>query len=287
MPYAYVTVDGLKGTGALNVTSTAMDERLRILIEAVSQEFDRYANRQFQPLVGTRYFSGGGGIKLFVPDVISVSSLKEDTNKDGTFETTWAAADYDLWPYNAEPTTEYGRPYTSIVVSDKSTGTQDEFLVGRRNYEIVGTWGYRSVTLDAGRATTAVTTDATATAVALNGSATGFIGIGMTLLIDSEYMYVRNIGSGAGTSITVTRGVNGSTGATHTATAAISRFVYPSQLVEASFIQAARLWKRREASFASTVGFIDTGQMMTWKGIDDDVKLMLAPFRKIALGVGV
>lgn len=286
MPYAYVTVDILKGTGALNVTSTAMDERLRQLIEGISQEFDRYTNRRYQPLEGTRYFSGDGSTKVFIPDAVSFASLKEDTNLDGTFETTWAAADYILHPLNAAPTNEYGRPYTYIVVNDKSDGTQDAFLSGKRNYEIVGTWGYQSVTLDTGRKTSA-SIGSTATAVAIDGTATGAIGIGMTLKVDTEMMYVRNIGSGTGTSITVTRGVNGSTAATHTATSSIVQYLYPQPIVEASIIQAARIWKRRESAYASTIGFPDTGQVMTFRGMDDDIKLMLRPFRRIPIGIGI
>ena len=272
MPNLYVTLDTLKGTGALNVgTGTALDLRLLGVLEGVSRQCDQYCGRNFFQLEATKTFNGRGTLELPVADLIGITSLKEDTNADGTFETTWDAADYLLWPYNADPTSDWGRPYRRLIVNESSNGTQDTFLKGQRNYQIVGTWGFQRVTKDSGLTGTIATT--TGTALTLSGSASGTIEAGMTLRIGTaELMYVR---SWSGTTATVTRGVNGSTAATATAVA-VNVVVYPVLLQEAVIVQASRLWKRKDSAYASQVGLPETGQMLVWTGgLDPDVKALL------------
>lgn len=281
MSYSYISVDVLKGTGALNVTSTAHDARLRQLAESVSRGIDRYDGRVLHPHTRTLYLDGPGGTTFITPDIIAVTSLKEDSNGDGTFDTTWATADYHLAPYNADPTNDWGGPYRKLLVNAASTGTQEEFLRGQRNYEIVGTFGYISVTEDTGRSLSG-SHDATATSLVLSGTPEGAIGIGDVLSIGtaSEQLYVTGIGSGAGTTITVERGVNGSTAGSHGSGDTISAYQHPEPIREAALIQCARLWQRRNSGFASEVGF-DTGTMMVFRNMDPDVKQMLNPYRRL------
>ena len=221
---------------------------------------------------------------MLIPDLAVISTLLEDTNFDGTFETGWATADYHLAPFNANPTAEaVHKPYTVIYVRDTSDGTQDAFLRGQRNYRIVGTWGYGAVTKDSGR-TPSASWDATATALDVNG--TSGIEMGWTILIDSEQMYVSSKGSGTGTSITVRRGVNGSTGATHAATAAINYYVYPAPVAEAVLMQVSRLVKRAQAGFVSQLGIPETGQIEIMEPpsrLDADIRVMLVPYRRIGI----
>ena len=283
MGYTYITVDVLKGTGALNATSTAYDTRLRQLGEGISVAVDNYVNRTFQPLVGTKLFSGDGGTFLDVPDLVAVGTLLEDNNGDGTYNVEWGTNDYFLEPHNADPTSERGRPYTLLQVSDRTNGTQDVFLDGIRNYNIDGTWGYISVTKNTGR-TPSGDIDSTATSIDLDGTAAEAIEVGMTIQVGTEQMYVEAIGSGTGTSVTVERAVNGSTAGSHGSTATISSFTYPGPVREAVLIQTARLWKRRESAYASQVGIPESGQMSVWTtGLDPDVKVMLAPYRRFTV----
>ena len=277
MPHTYVSVTMLKGTGALNIDGTAFDTRLRQVGEAIADELDRFTARTFQPQVRVKTFPGDDSTLLLVDDLIKVTSLKEDTNKDGTFETTWDATDYILRPLNSTPTKDYGRPYTSIMVNPNSNGSQDIFLPGPQMYEIDGTWGYNAVT----RATSVKTSGSlgyTATTVTVNTSG---VEPGMTVLIDSEQLYIESTASG-GTSLTVERAVNGSTAGTHATTATIDRYVYSGPLVEASLIQAARLWKRKDSGFASQVGYPDTGVVVTFRGgLDSDVKQLIMPYKRL------
>lgn len=281
MANSYVDLALLKGSGALNLgTGTAYDKRLLQLAENVSREVDRYTNRHFFYNVRVITFDGDASIRLITPDLVSISSLKEDTNYDGTFETTWTGTDYVLMPRTANPTAaDYGGPYTHIEVNRKSNGLEDAFLRGQEMYEITGTWGYWKVSKDSGLNGTL--SDATTTSLVLSGSATGTVEIGHTVLIDDELVYVTGITTG--TLATVERAVNGSTGTVHS-NKDVNIIQFPGPVVEATFIQLARLWRRKDSAFASQVGMPETGQLTTWTGgLDGDLKAMLQPFRRWAI----
>ena len=121
----------------------ADDDELFQLLLAVSDWVDRYCNRHFYPRTETLVFDGRGTAQLLVPDLISVTSLDEDTNGDLTFNETWATSDYWLQPYNASPTQHWGNPYTAI--KSRSAGNKsDGFTAGERNIQIAGRLGTRS-----------------------------------------------------------------------------------------------------------------------------------------------
>lgn len=278
MPHAYVSVTFLKGTGALNVDGTPYDTRLRQLAESVAYEIDRYCNRTFQPYDATFDFPGDGGTILTIRDLIAIGTLKEDDGNDGSFDTNWAAADYILHPLNAQPTDEWGRPYTTIMVSPKSDGSQDVFLAGPNRYRIDGTWGYMGVTRDSGAQTSGTT--GTGTTIPLN---TVGVEPGMMILVGSgavrERIYVQ---STATNTLTVRRGQYGSTSSNHATTLTVNYFVYPPPIVEAAFIQTARLWTRRNSGFATQLGIPETGVIQTFAGgLDHDVKMLLNPYRRL------
>ena len=281
MTNAYADLSTLKSSGVLNITGTGYDTRLLDLLEACSRLIDRYCNRHFYVLVATRKFDGDGATSLIVPDLISVTSLKTDDNKDRTFETTWAATDYLLYPTNAEPTKAWGRPYIRALV-DTEAGNEDVFTAGMQTVQIDGKWGYREVTDDSGADinegaqysatdTTLTVTDGTKFAV------------GQTLLIDSEQLYISAISTN---DLTVIRGVNGTTAASHADSTDISIFRYPGSVVEACLMQCSRLWKRKDSGFASTTGLPQTGTFGVFRGMDPDVKQLLNPYRKLSVGTG-
>lgn len=278
MSNAYISLTTFKASAGLDIGGTAYDTRLRGLLENISAQVVRHADRIFHYVVETRTFSGLGRSYLSVPDLIAIpgSGLKEDTNADGTYETVWLAADFLYAPYNAQPTATFGTlsPYTKLEVNTRSNGTQDLFLRGQQNYEITGTWGYSRMLIDvAGDLSASI--NATVTTMTLTSA--GTLSIGETLVIDSEQFYIT--GTGTGSNLTFERGVNGSPTATHTATANVQIVTYPGPIQEAVFIQAARLWKRRDSGFASQVGFPETGQLMIFSGgLDKDVKTLLSPY---------
>ena len=57
-------------------------------------------------------------------------------------------------------------------------------------------------------------------------------------------------------------------------------------MVEACLIQAARLWKRKDSSYSARVGLPQTGTFQAQRGPDADVRQLLSPYRKSAVGLG-
>ena len=311
MSNAYASLDVFKASGVLNITGTDDDARLLALLEDVSRQIDRFCLRHFYSLTATRYFQGrktsrlpfrsnvywdnqripfwfgvgiGASEKVLLPDdLIAVSTLKEDVNADGTYSNTWATTDYFLWPYDADPADGYdlSRPYTMIEVNKRGDGDYFVFLYNQQAYQLTGRWGYSEQITDTGVTTNGVLT-ASDTTVTVSSGTTIFVG--ETLRVESEQMYV----TGKATNdLTVVRGVNGTTAATHVTASMVERYSYPGPIVEACLMQSARLWTRRQSGFANVVGFTETGQMTPMTGLDTDVKDLLKTYRKIRMKMRV
>ena len=281
MPNAYAGLNTLKSGGVLDISGTTFDSRLLAVLEDVSRWIDLYCSRHFHVLVTTRTFDGNGGTELILPDLISVTTLKTDDNKDRTFETTWGSSDFLLYPQNAEPTKSWGRPYTRVVV-DVESGSKSAIPTGMRMVQIDGKWGYRE---------DLATSSSSVGGNSMNASATSFgvqdgtqFSPGQTILIDAEQMYITSI---TGDNLTVVRAINGTTAASHAASATIQVYQYPAGIVEACTIQVARLWKRKDSAFASGVAFSQSKSTDEFASLDPDVRLMLSPYRRLAVGQGV
>ena len=286
---AYVSLQELKSRGALNTTGTAADARVLNQIVAVSREVDAYCGVHFYTQEGTKFYNGSASTTLLIDDNVGVTSLKEDSTQDGTYDVTWNGTgennttDFFLEPYNAEPTSEdHGRPYYKMTVNPNTPGSQDIFETGRRNYEIVGKWGYSSHTrTQAVTVSGTGTTNATATSLAV--SAAG-IEVGWTIVIGTEQLFVESTGTGA--NLTVRRGVNGAPSANISNSAAITYYTYPPTVTEAVLMQTSRLFRRAQGGYASEVSITDAGinqPNIPRNGLDSDVKLMLGRFKKPAV----
>jgi hypothetical protein len=244
---------------------------------------DRYCNRHFYALAMTKKFDGDGSIKLLVPDLVSIDSngLKTDDDKDRTFETTWATSDYLLLPSNADPTAAgnpESRPYGRIEV-DVDAGTKADFRVGAEMVQIAGQWGWWRHLKRASETADAVA-DATTTSVVVSSRAD--VEAGHTILVDTEQLYVQSYSSNT---LTVVRGVNGTTAASHSGGAAIDIYEYPGPIVEATIFQTGRLWRRKDSAFSSATGFPETGRANVSNRLDPDVMLLLGQYRKLSLAV--
>lgn len=85
--------------------------------------------------------ASGASRVLYVDDLVSVSALEIDTNRDGTYATDLSASDYELTPRNAAVGAEPG-PYTAIELT--SNGSQWAWSPGI-NVKVTGIWGWPSV----------------------------------------------------------------------------------------------------------------------------------------------
>ena len=280
MSNAYVTVESLKGSAVLPASGSNIDARLRDLSEGISREVDKFLKRPMYARTGTFFFSGNGKRQLLTPDIISVTSIKEDNNNDGTFNITWDANDFHLAPFNVDPTSTYdAQPYRKIEVNRNSKGTQDVFQRGQRNYEIIGTFGYSASVQDVGASASAD----------FNASTTTFdvdaqtVEVGMTIQIGSEQMYVLDKPS-TGTSISVERGVNNTVAASFGSGAGINVYIYPEPITEAVIGQVSRIFARQQAKWANELGLPETGQIQVFRGdnkLDPDIRALIAGYKKL------
>ena len=243
---------------------TGDDNEMFQLILAVSDWVDRYCNRHFYSRTQTLEFDGNGAGRLLIPDLVSLSSLKEDTTDDKTFNDSWAATDYWLEPYNSEPTQHWGEPYTAIRV--RLHGAKDSFTAGEQHFEIAGIWGYREHKEDSGTDLNDASMNTTKTTLAVDDG-TQFA-IGQTIMIGSEQMLNTNISTN---NLTVTRALNGTAAAAHADNSDVYILRWPASVERAALIQSARIWTR-SADFEPF--FVDAD-------IDTDVRLLLEPFRKL------
>ena len=278
MPNAYVTLDALKGSGVLNITGAEHDERLLALAETASRVVDRYCNRSFYVRSGARSFDGSGGPRLLVPDLICVNrdGLRTDENGDGHLDTVWRSGDFRLLPANAHPDSDgnpASRPYTAI----EAAGRRTRFPAGRGSVRVSGKWGWWRHVRPAGRTQSAIV-DADQTVVGLAGGSDALAG--QTVLIGSEQMYVE---SRQNDELSVRRGVNGTVRLGHDAGAQVLAFEYPLAVSEAALTIAVALWRSGPGAYESP----DTARGSLTGGMDPLAALMLAPFRKAAVGVGV
>src|SRR3990167_11281712 len=99
---SYCSIADIKGI--LGITATTDDTVMRKISEAASRSIDQYCNRYFYTQSATRYFDGG--VKLWLPDLLSInaSGLKTDEDGDATFENTFATTDYLLYGVGLEDT---------------------------------------------------------------------------------------------------------------------------------------------------------------------------------------
>lgn len=273
----YATLDEFKAKfyPAGVTTDTTEDTILKNVLENICRAMDLAYARHWFSVTATRYFSASAPQFCMVDDLLAITTLATDDAGDRNYSTTWNASDYDLEPFNA-PNLSPAQPYTQISVAPNSGKRFPSF---RRGVKIVGTFGYCDVRRTAS-ATTAEALDDSDTVIAVS-AATEFAA-GQTLLIDSEQMHVQSVDAASTPkTVTVTRGANGTTAATHLTGATIQIYEYPI-VHEAALLMTERLHKRKDAIFG-IVGSAEMGQLVAIAKQDPDVKMLMQPFMKVRI----
>lgn len=211
------------------------------LAEVASRAVDDYCRRRFYVETGTRHFGGesilspaGVASTMLIDDVLSVSEVVPDDDGTQVYDTdAWVeGTDFYLDPANRYPKTR--------LELDWVNGSQ--VLVDRPRYlRIAGTWGYAESANP--WAVSAVSVGASAVAVddtQIGITAEGSIEAGNTIKIDDEQLFVTAVSSDGSKVITIERGVNGTTAATHDAGVAIGLMGYPPRIEHGTTLLAAR-----------------------------------------------
>jgi hypothetical protein len=138
MSMIYATIGELKTR--IGITDTTDDTVLSAVLEAVSRQIDNYCNRAFgKTIAGTaRYYTPLATDEVPIDDCVALTEVATDADGDRTYETTWAATDYDLLPENAGTST----PYTTLATSPRGTY---RLPIIRKGLKLTGTWGWPEV----------------------------------------------------------------------------------------------------------------------------------------------
>lgn len=137
----YCTLSQLKSSDVMNFTTTAHDEILETIIEAVSRLIDNATARQFFSTTETRYYRAKDSYCVEVDDIASSSgvTIDIDLNGDGIYEYTLASTDYNLGGYND---ISKGFPYSLI---ETTPAAQYTFSTAKRGVKVTASFGWAAV----------------------------------------------------------------------------------------------------------------------------------------------
>jgi len=253
-------------------SDTADDTTLLRKLVNSSRWVDNYCKRRFYVKIETRYFTALRSAGMLLPDLLSITTLKTDADGDRTYEDSWAATDYDLLPFNAWPKWEIGRTPDGDYSFPANVA---------RGIEIAGSWGYgngeSATPYEDSTTTTNEELDASETTVTVTSGAV--LAVGQTILVESEQMYVT---AKSTNDLTVVRGVNGTTAATHATSKTVYVYRYPGPIQEACLIQASRLFRRKDAPFGM-VGSPEMGYSAIIGRLDPDIALAINDYRNLGV----
>jgi len=257
------------------------------IAEKASRQLDRWCGgRWFYPRKMTRYFDH--------PDDTSWLLLDEDllevttsgfTTENGS--TVVAAADFFLMcgdSYNV-------MPYDRIVLDRDGDQTNLEYTGTRqRANAVTGIWGYHDDWANAWRnSTDTVENDpltAAGTSITVNdadaadgyGNAPRFQEFQL-LKIEDEYVYITAVNATDNT-LTVVRGVNGTTAAAHVKDTVIYIYRAMPDIVQAMLELAKYLYLHKDTSDGDVTMFPEAGAVTVPQGVPITVKWAVEAYRK-------
>lgn len=127
-------------------SDTADDAEILTDLTAITRMVEAQLHRTFNKdaTTSTRLYIGTGTPRLYVDDILSITSIKLDEDDDGSFadETALASTEYELHPLNAAVGAE-PKPYDLIVIPPWAT-TRSAWDKDRR-IEVIGQHGWNAI----------------------------------------------------------------------------------------------------------------------------------------------
>jgi hypothetical protein len=299
--HTYATSDDLRDYLAGTSYSSAWTSdagAIRRILEASSRRIDDYCRGgTFGPVTQTRFYDIGSGTLRNSPQYTTSS----DTGNLTTTTSTAGVIPLDGWMISSTTVTAYGAtdratsetltegynadfflmpynfdPKTILKLNEDTT---KGFDAGQQTLSVVAEWGYTANTLSV--TTSDAITSTTATSVSVS-SATD-LGPAQTILIDSEQLYITAI---SGNTLTVERAVNGSTGATHSGGASLSRYDYPELVVQACLDLSKIVFRDRDMGTVTSIGSGEAA-ITSAEGEIQSILMTLDQYRVAATSNGV
>lgn len=146
----YATLDEMKAYLSLSDTN-APDSQITDALQSATAEIERHCERQFNKAgtVSARVYKPNTSSAVWVDDFWTTTGLiiKTDADRDGVFEQTWTASDYELNPLNGIVDGQIGWPYYKL----RSVGSNGLYfplwrrLPTRASVEVTANWGWANV----------------------------------------------------------------------------------------------------------------------------------------------
>ena len=171
---------------AIGINGVEKDLQIGRMIESASRDIDDLTRTYFIPKTETRLYRwpqwqpSRSTILWLDQNLISVSTLQ--TKAQDTSPTTISSSDYFLEPVNTGP------PYDRIEIDLSSTAAFESGDTPQRSISVAGDFGFRSTTKSAGTVDDSGGISSGDTALIVSNAAS--VDIGLTLLIDSERIFV-------------------------------------------------------------------------------------------------
>lgn len=225
------------GSSVGGAQTDATDVRLLATLEQVSREFDRETHNPMYLRQMVRYVQWPRPCEpreLLIPPAASLSAVAYRTSTSGSYTTLTVDTDYWLEPHDRVT----GEPIRKIVLNPE--GSLSAWPVGtdERGVRLTGLFGYAGERVATGA--TVQSNPLSSSAESVTVSAEHGIDRGEVLWIEDEQVYVTE--KPTVTTLTVTRGVNGTTAAAHNQGTAIKRLVIPADVKEGVIERARSLW---------------------------------------------
>lgn len=256
---AYATIAQFINFVPQMTTNTVNTAGAEIALEAASRRIDNETGRKFYPRILADLYDVPTGRELTLhDDLLEVLGI---TNGDGAAITN---TDYKLLLYGITPYRwiRINAGSTAYWTSSITTGTEAAISIN-------AFWGYHSDYVNAwmsGSTLNGAISSTTATSVPVT-SGTPFAA-GQVVRVDNELLTVTVVSTNT---LTVERGANGSTAATHLTLAPVTIWRSEIDATNACLILAHRYYKRNNAPFGSQGGG-DMGVQIADIPLDPDVK---------------
>jgi hypothetical protein len=144
----YCSAEELKSR--LKIVGTADDSEIALAVAAASRAIDGYCDRYFFRGIDTRTYVPDDLYNVCTDDFVSVTTLATDpagtAAQGSSFPVTWAATDYQPWPYNPGNLGEPW-PYTKIkaVGSKTFTWVIPQLLMRQDRVQLTAVYGWPAV----------------------------------------------------------------------------------------------------------------------------------------------
>lgn len=282
MPNLYATLTEIKAglPGGIRATTTDYDAVLQRAAGEVSRFVDRHCRRVFYPYLATRRFRGHGGCELRIGDLLSLTSVAISFDNGLTY-TTLASTDYFL-TCDGDPDTLGS--YTHLELD--RNGDYSYWPTGQRSVKVTGVWAYADDRAAAWEDSTdevqnAALTDSGLSVTVADDDGAGLWGLtprfqaGQLVRIESEFLEVTAAATNA---LTVVRGRNGSTAASHAQNTQIDVWRPPEPVKQAVIVHIARGFERALQGYADGRATPDLSAIVWTRSLDPDVLTRLAHY---------